>query len=132
MSDVHETSSGYPMIYRNLMVVGLLGAMHGLREDSDTVNSAVDLTLDDAGPFRVLRAIAQGIGGDAQYAVEMLGRDTEGRPDEERAKVALATALLVAQDARWRPLIEEVLAISSDPDVRETAIRVMDSSVLLQ
>lgn len=132
MIDPHETSSDYPVIYRNLMVVGLLGAMHGLRDDAEAVNSAVDLTLEDAGPFRVLRAVAQGIGGDAQYAVEMLARNTEGRPDEERAKVALATALLVARDPRWRPLIEEVLAVSSDPEVRETAIRVMDSAVLLQ
>lgn len=132
MMDAQDAAPSYPLVYRNLMAVGLLGAVYRVREEADTVSSAVELTLDDPTPFRVCRAIAQGIGGDAQYASETLGRHIEGHPEDEGAKVALATAFLLARDARWKPILDEVLATSSDQNVREAANGVMAYAATLQ
>jgi hypothetical protein len=132
MIDAQDATPTYPLVYRNLMAVGLLGAVYRVRDEADTVSSAVELTLDDPTPFRVCRAIAQGIGGDAQYAAETLGRYVEGCPDDEGAKVALATAFLLARDARWKPILDEVLATSSDQHVREAANGVLAYAASLQ
>lgn len=132
MIDAQDATPTYPLVYRNLMAVGLLGAVYRVRDEADTVSSAVELTLDDPTPFRVCRAIAQGIGGDAQYAAETLGRYVEGSPDDEGAKVALATAFLLARDARWKPILDEVLATSSDQNVREAANGVLAYAATLQ
>lgn len=132
MMDAQDATHSYPLVYRNLMAVGLLGAVYRVREEADTVSSAVELTLDDPTPFRVCRAIAQGIGGDAQYAADMLGRHLEAHPDDEGTKVALATAFALARDERWKPILDEVLATSSDQRVREAANGVKDYAATLQ
>jgi hypothetical protein len=133
MSNAHDAAAPeYPLIYRNLMAVGLLGAVYRVRDEAETVSAAVELTLADPTPFRVCRAIAQGIGGDAEYASETLGRHLEGHPDDEGAKVALATAFVLARDERWKPILDEVLATSSDQHVREAAIGVKDYAATLQ
>ncbi|WP_374568173.1 hypothetical protein [Ideonella sp.] len=132
MMDAQDATPSYPLVYRNLMAVGLLGAVYRVREEADTVSSAVELTLDDPTPFRVCRAIAQGIGGDAQYAADMLGRHLEAHPDDEGTKVALATAFALARDERWKPILDEVLATSSDQRVREAANGVKDYAATLQ
>ena len=61
-------SASYPLVYRNLMAVGLLGAVYRARDDAATVSAAVELTMADPSPFRICRAIAHSIGGDAEYA----------------------------------------------------------------
>ena len=82
MSEAHDAAAaGYPLVYRNLMAIGLLGAVYRVRDEAETVSSAVELTLADPTSFRVCRAIAQGIGGDAQYASETLGRHLDEHPD---------------------------------------------------
>jgi hypothetical protein len=122
----------YPLIYRNLMAVGLLGAVYRSRDDAATVSAAVELTLDDPTPFRVCRAIAQGIGGDAEYASATLGQYVEERPDDEGAKVALATAFLLARDDRWKGILDQVLATSADQNVRQAANGVLAYAATLQ
>lgn len=133
MNDAQDAAAaGYPLIYRNLMAIGLLGAVYRVRDEADTISSAVELTLDDPMPFRVCRAIAQGIGGDAQYAAQMLDHHLEGHPDDEGTKVALATAFVLARDERWKPILDEVLATSSDQRVREAANGVKSYAATLQ
>ncbi|MDH0868422.1 hypothetical protein [Mitsuaria sp. GD03876] len=116
---------GYPLVYRNLMAVGLLGAVYRARDDAATVSAAIELTLDDPTPFRVCRAIAQGIGGDAEYAATTLGEHVDAHPEDEGAKVALATAFLLARDERWKGILDEVLATSTDQNVRQAASGVL-------
>ncbi|UXH78278.1 hypothetical protein [Roseateles amylovorans] len=125
-------ASGYPLVYRNLMAVGLLGAVYRARDDADTVSAAVELTLDDPTPFRVCRAIAHSIGGDAEYASSTLGQHVEAHPDDEGAKVALATAFLLARDARWKGILDEILATSADQNVRQAANGVLAYAATLQ
>ena len=133
MSDASSLDAqGYPLLYRNLMAVGLLGAVYRARDDAATVSAAVEMALDDPTPFRVCRAIAQGIGGDAEYASATLGQYVEERPDDEGAKVALATAYLLARDARWKGILDEVLATSADQNVRQAANGVLAYANTLQ
>ena len=129
---ISPAGPGYPLIYRNLMAVGLLGAVYRAREDADTVSAAVELTLDDPTPYRVCRAIAQGIGGDADYAATTLGEHVNEHPEDEGAKVALATAFLLARDERWRAILDEVLATSTDQNVRQAANGVLAHAAACQ
>lgn len=125
------SAASYPLVYRNLMAVGLLGAVYRAREDAATVSAAVELTLDDPTPFRVCRAIAQSIGGDAEYASSTLGDYVQAHPEDEGAKVALATAFLLARDPRWKGILDEVLATSSDQNVRQAANGVLAHAATL-
>jgi hypothetical protein len=111
----------YPAVYRNLMAVGLLGAIYRREQDSDVINEAVELTLQDPAPFRVCRAIAQGVGGNASYARQQLLARLEQQPDDDTAKVALAVALMFCGDPEWKRWLDNVLATSSDQNARDTA-----------
>ena len=133
MNDANHTDAAdYPVVYRNLMAIGLLGAVYRAHDDTETVSRAVESTLDDPTPFRVCRAIAQGIGGDAEYASATLGRHVEEFPQDEGAKVALATALLLARDERWKEILDEVLATSADQNVRQAANGVLEYVAAMQ
>lgn len=125
-------ATGYPLVYRNLMAVGLLGAVYRARDDANMVSAAVELTLDDPTPFRVCRAIAHSIGGDAEYASSTLGEHVEQHPEDEGAKVALATAFLLARDERWKAILDEILATSADQNVRQAANGVLAYAATLQ
>jgi hypothetical protein len=115
----------YPLVYRNLMAVGLLGAIYRKHEDSDTVSDAVELTLNDTQHFRICRAIAQGMGGNGRAAEEALGKHVEDNPDDDSAKVALGVALMLSGDSSWQHWIDNVLATSSDQNAREAATGVL-------
>jgi Flp pilus assembly protein TadD len=128
MNGVDNTTAAerdYPLVYRNLMAVGLLGAVYRKHEDSDTVSDAVELTLNDAQHFRICRAIAQGMGGNGLAAKEALGRHVEDNPDDDGAKVALGVALMLSGDSDWQHWIDNVLATSSDQVAREAATGVL-------
>ncbi len=111
----------YPAVYRSLMTVGLLGSCYRVHEDAECVNDAVEATLADPTRFRMYRALAQGIGGDPAYAKAQLGERLAGHPDDDRAKVALAVSLMLAGDASWKELIDNVLATSTDQTARQAA-----------
>lgn len=111
----------YPVVYRNLMAVGLLGAIYRREQDSDAINEAVELTLQDPVPFRIYRAIAQGVGGNAGYARSQLLARLEQRPDDDSAKVALAVALMFTGDPEWKRWLDNVLATSTDQNARDAA-----------
>jgi hypothetical protein len=111
----------YPLVYRNLMAVGLLGAIYRTHDDANTVSDAVEMTLNDALNFRICRAIAQGMGGDAAAVQESLGQHVEENPDDDGAKVAYGVALMLAGNAEWKHWIDNVLATSSDQNAREAA-----------
>ena len=118
-------TGGYPTVYRNLMVVGLLGSIYRKHDDAEVVNKAVEATLDDTTQFRVYRAIAQGIGGDATLANEMLATSLEKNPDDDAAKVTFAVAMLLGGDPQWKSIIDQVLALSTDQAAREAAVGVL-------
>ena len=113
-------NAGFPAVYRNLMAVGLLGACYQAHEDAQKVNDALELTMQDPTPFRIYRALAQGIGDDSAYAAGQLQKNLEGVPDD-KVKVALAVSMMFAGDPKWKGLVENVLANSTDQVAREAA-----------
>ena len=115
----------YPTVYRNLMVIGLLASIYRKHDDAEIVNNAVEATLDNTTQFRVYRAIAQGIGGDAKLANEMLANHLESDPDDDAAKVTFAVAMLLGGDPQWKSIIDTVLATSTDQTAREAAVGVL-------
>ena len=124
MSDTTATGTnggGYPPLYHNLMVVGLLGACYQAHEDAQKVNDAVESTMVDPTPFRMYRALAQGIGGDAGYAAAQLQKRSDEAPEDDKSRVALAVSMMLAGDPEWKGVVESVLATSTDQVAREAA-----------
>ncbi len=111
----------YPVIYRNLMAVGLLGAIYRRGEDADTVNEAVELTLADPAQYRLCRSIAVGMGGDAGYAKGHLMARLDQHPGDDGSKVALAIALMFSGVPQWKHWLDNVLATSTDQAARDAA-----------
>ncbi len=116
----------YPTVYRNLMAVGLMGTVFRRREDADIVNAAVEATLSNPTNFRIYRALAQGMAGDASYAVQTMNERIDENPDDDLAKVVLGIAKMLAGEPDWRFSIDNVLAVSADQVARETALNVLD------
>jgi hypothetical protein len=108
-------------VYYNLMVVSLMGAIYRRHDDAEVCSIAVESTLKDATRYRMYRAIAKGIGGDATPATELLERHLEEHPDDDRAKVTLAVAMMLGGNPGWKPIIDNVLALSTDLPAREAA-----------
>jgi hypothetical protein len=121
-----EQHATYPTVYRNLMAVGLLGAVYRQREAANSACCAVEATLADPTEFRTAWAIAQGMGGDAAYAVETLGQRIAANPDDDASKVILGVSLMLAGDPDWRFNIDNVLATSTDQLAREAARNVLE------
>jgi hypothetical protein len=125
-------ASGYPEVYRNLMTIGLLGAIYRSMDDANIVNTAVEATLDDPSFYRMCRAIAVGMGGDVGYARDQLGSYVEQHPDDDNAKVAMAVSLMLGGDAEWKSWLDNVLATSSEQSAREAANGVLTFLSALQ
>jgi hypothetical protein len=116
-----DASPGYPSVYRQLMAVGLLGTCYRAGEDATVINDAVEATLADTSAFRIYRALVQGISGDPALAAEEVLQRHERGEDNDRSKIALAMSLMLAGDPDWKPLVENVLAVSTDQLAREAA-----------
>ena len=121
MGPTPDTAHEYPPVYRQLMLVGLLGAAFRRSDDARAVADAIEATLDSPHHWRLHCALAQGIGGDTQEARQIL----EQQPDDDPSKVAAAVALLLAGDPEWKPLLDNVLVTSMDSDARVAAVGVM-------
>jgi hypothetical protein len=120
-----KAGTEYPPIFQDLMTISLLGAIYRAREDADIVGAAVEATMADPTKYRMYRALAQGIGGDAEYACENVGRHLDQHPDDDAAKVTLGIALMLAGRSDWRQPIDQVLATSSDQEIRQAANRLL-------
>lgn len=114
------SSTGYPMLFRNLMAVCLLADAYGLREQADDIGRAVDGAIADATAFHTFRLIARGIAGDVQQVNSEVdaGLDTAAN---DAVRVGMAVALALAGDPKWQQVVDRVLASSDDVDVRSTA-----------
>lgn len=124
----HEASGSprYPRAYRNLMVASLLGSIYRQHEDAEVASTAVEATLPDPTRYHMYRAIAKGIGGDSSFAGALLDKHIESHPDDDRAKVTLAVAMMLAGNPDWKPIIDRVLALSTDTAARKAAINLLD------
>jgi hypothetical protein len=127
MFDFNEAGgdNAYPLPYRNLMLVGLLGSTYRQHEDATIALDTVEHTLTDLRHFRMCRAIALGVGGDAEGAETALAQHIESHPDDDSSKVALGVALMLAGRPGWKAWIDNVLATSSDQTARAAAHGVM-------
>ena len=129
MFNMHATSAGaaaaYPEVYRQLMSVGLLGAIYRAREDAQIVHEAVETTLADPTGYRMCRAIALGMGGDVGDAGTTLAEHLERNPGDDNAKVAMAVSLMFAGDPEWKQWLDNVLATSTEQSAREAATGVL-------
>lgn len=121
MTGQASTGRPYPVIYRNLMSIGLLGTVYRVGEDAQTISDAVTLTLDEGGSFEVYRAVALAMAGQLDHARDTLGAKVEQDPQDDASKVALAIAMLFGGDPGWKQWIDNVLATSIDTDVRQAA-----------
>jgi len=120
-----EQAYAYHPGYESLMKVGLLGETHGLFEDAELVAQAVEGTLVDPTGFRIHRALAQSLGGNAERGIEPLKAHLQSAPEDDRTKVVLAVSMMMAGNAAWQPLMENVLASSVDSVARESATNVI-------
>lgn len=124
----HSFFAGRPVVAeycRRLTTVSLLGMVHGLEADSRTCDAAIEPTLADPARHELVRAMARGIGGDASSAVGLMDALAIDDPENDRIKVTLALAMLVAGAPQWKPVIERVLALSTDIPARVAATTVM-------
>jgi hypothetical protein len=126
LSAAANPETRYPRIYYNLMVVSLLGAIYRRHDEAEICSTAVETTLKDASRYRMYKAIAKGIGGDATPATELLERHLESNPDDDRAKVTLAVAMMLGGNPGWKAIIDKVLALSTDIPAREAATSVLN------
>jgi hypothetical protein len=115
-----------PQPIGELTLVGLLGYMFGCDpEDARAVDAAVESALTDPELYRVHRAMAIGMGGDPAAARATLEPYIEAHPEDDLAKVVLGTSLVMAGEPQGRAWMDGVLATSSDADVREAALSVI-------
>lgn len=122
----------YPVVYRNLMSIGLLGAIYRCADDANLVNEAVEATLDDPTLYRMWRSIALGMGGDAAYAKTNLGAHLEQNPEDDNAKVAMAVSMMLSGDPEWKHWLDNVLATSTEQSAREAANGVLSYLATVQ
>jgi hypothetical protein len=122
----------YPVVYRNLMAIGLLGAIYRCADDATLVNEAVEATLDDPTMYRMCRSIALGMGGDSAYAKTNLGAHLEQNPDDDNAKVAMAVSMMLSGDPEWKHWLDNVLATSTEQSAREAATGVLSYLATVQ
>jgi hypothetical protein len=125
MVTTSDAGSPYPRVYYNLMVVSLLGSIYRQHDEAETCSTAVESTLKDPTRYRMYRAIAKGIGGDASLATEMLEQHLADHPDDDRAKVTLAVAMMLGGNPAWKSIIDRILAVSTDIPAREAANSVL-------
>jgi hypothetical protein len=118
-------NASFLTVYRNLLSVGLMGAVYRQHEDADIVNSAVEATMTDPTRFRMCRALAMGIAGDASYAVQTMSERIEQDPEDDTAKVVLGVAKMLAGESDWQFSIDNVLALSTNQTTRESAMKVL-------
>lgn len=129
---VPSQANAYPEVYRNLMAVGLLGAIYRASGDAHIVNEAVEQTLEDKTMYVMCRALALGMGGDASYAKASLGSRVEQHPDDDNSKVALGVSMMLSGDPEWKHWLNNVLATSTDQGAREAANGVLSYLAALQ
>lgn len=110
----------------DLKLIGLLGRMHGCDPgDVHAVDLAVDLGPEEDALSRVQRAMANCVGGDLASARATLEQHIEAHPEDDMAKIVLGASLLMAGDRSGRSWMDAVLAMSSDPSMREAALTVI-------
>ncbi len=117
--------SAYPVIYRNLMTVGLLGTIYRVGEDAQTIHATVEMTLEDTHGYSLYRTVAMAMGGQLGEAREALASRIEEEPQNGENKIAMAVAMLFGGDRGWRYWIDNVLATHADQEVREAAFGVL-------
>jgi hypothetical protein len=106
-----------------LTLVALLGHMSGCDpDDARAVDAAIESTMTDPQPYRVHRAMAIGLGGDPATARATLEPHIEANPEDEMAKLMLGVSLVIAGEPHGLAWMDNVLATSCDPAIRQAAM----------
>lgn len=110
----------------DLELIGLLGRMHGSDpDDVRAVGLATDTATTQDAHCRVYRAMADCMGGDLTSSRSTLEQHIETYPEDGMAKIVLGASLLIAGDQGGRAWMDTVLVTSSNPVLREAALKVI-------
>lgn len=102
---------------QQMQLISLLGCVRGHEDDVQVLRQVVEPRITDPKTYRICIALMKGAAGDAGYATELL----EDESHDDLDKTVLARALQLADDDGWVPVIDQVLALSTDLCVREMA-----------
>jgi hypothetical protein len=106
---------------RHLLATMMLGRMYRQSDDAEIIRKAVEPTMGNGKELRISLAFAAAAGGDASIANSLLAEGVDDWENAEMVKMTLAMSLMIAGDPNWRILPEQVLAVSSNPAVRNVA-----------
>lgn len=99
----------------------LLACRVGRAEEAAPIAAALELELGDARAVKVLAAVGALLGGNAAVGqAELASEQHTGQADAATLVFAMVDRLAGGQH-QWRPLVERVLATSSDPTWRAVA-----------
>jgi hypothetical protein len=120
-----ETEPGAATLHE-LKLIGLLGRMYACApDDVRAVDLAVDLGPADGTLSLVQRAMANCVGGDLAGSRATLEQHIETHPEDDMAKIVLGASLLMSGDRSGRSWMDTVLVMSSNPAMREAALKVI-------
>jgi hypothetical protein len=111
-------------ILRDLVASMMLGQYLGLVEDSDVILQLLTLVVGQSRTLRVGLALASAMGGEIQPARTLLAEGLEDSSENEPAVVSLALALKMGGAPEWEPLVDRILAVSSNAAIRQLALQV--------
>lgn len=115
----------YPPLYQSMLAVSLLGSVYGQEDDADVIGNLLAPTLADPTAYRINRALAQGLHGNAAKAEQTLKEILDADPQDDCTKVVLAVSKIFSGDPDWQTVLESVFASSSDPVARNAASNVV-------
>lgn len=110
--------------FHNMMVIGLLGSAYGRLDDSEIISHFFGAALEDARPYHIWCAIAQGMGGHSRYAKEVLG--PMASDGDELTRLALAISLVFSGDADASKAMEAVLVTTENEHVRQAIHNILE------
>jgi hypothetical protein len=115
----------YPAVYQSMLAVSLMGSAYGCEDDADIIGRTLEPTLPDVTAYRINRAMAQGLHGNAAAAERTLQSVLDASPDDDCAKVVLAVSKMLCGDPEWQAILENLFASSTDPVARNAASNVV-------
>ncbi len=115
-----------PIVYYWTLIVGIRGAIAERADDANAVFTAIEPLVDTKNPwnertYEYHRCVAMGTAGDTAYALRRMTERLKNDPDDDIAKLMMATAMRNAGDPEWESIAHGVIATSIDQFARAVA-----------